>query len=296
MSEKIVFNKLILGAHTPFCKNIYDSLKKSIDEGMTCTQFFMGNPKSFIRSIITQEDIDSSLELCKKFPLHVFSHFPYVSNLAGKKKVLVWNGNTEQDIKTLKIIEQLEYELGILSNFDNNGVIIHPGNHIDREKGVKAISQSINKINFKSNSNLLLENSAGQGTTLATTFEEIKAILDGVSKNKLKHVGVCLDTAHIFGYGLYNLSDCKEVEKMFDDFDRVIGLDRLKLIHLNDSKVKLGSRKDRHACIGTGFIWGENKNSLMLLLNKCKTLSIPLLLETEISDVSSVSSFFSTKN
>jgi deoxyribonuclease-4 len=277
------------GAHTEFSKNIYDTLKKSIFCGMTVTQFFFGSPKSFMRHRATQEDIDKCKKLLDRFPLHVFSHFPYISNLAGSVKQLAWSGDKEQDAKTQNIINELEYELSVLSNFSiygkKSGVVIHPGNYKDESLGLAAIAKSINKINFTKGSTLLLENSAGQGCVLAKTFKEIKKIIDQVLPKNQKHIGVCVDTAHICGMGEYDLSKCSEVVRMFEEFDQTIGMNKFTLLHLNDSVVPLGSKKDEHALLGTGHIWNYSFESLILLLNMCKKYEIPVMLETHGLDM-----------
>ena len=275
------------GAHTSFHNNIYDTLKHSIFNGMNSTQFFLGNPKSFKRHRATQEDIDKSKKLIDHYPLNVFSHFPYVANLAGSVKQLAWAGDLEQDEKTNFILKELEYELKVLSNFKSkrNGVIIHPGNYNDRKVGISTIAKSINKINFANNSKLILENAAGKGCSLATTFQEIKEIYDQILPEKQKYIGVCVDTAHICGYGEYDISKCSEVNRMFKEFDKIIGIEHFALLHLNDSVVCLGSKKDVHACLGTGKIWENNFDSLILLLETCNKHNIPIILETNGLDM-----------
>jgi len=287
-----------VGAHTEFSGSIYNTIKLSIDRGMYATQFFLGNPKSYKRHQAKDDDIKKALKLCDRFPIHVFSHFPYISNLAGSVSSLAWNGDTDQDAKTSLIIKSLEYELGVLSNFSicRNGVVIHPGNFKDRKKGIKAIAQSINKIKFVGGSKLLLENSAGAGCVLATTFEEIRAIYDQVDKDKQPFIGVCVDTAHIHGYGSYELKKTSEIDKLFADFDRIIGLDKFTLLHLNDSCVCLGSKKDRHETIGNGYIWGESLESFIYLLDTCKKYKIPAILETNYLDMLTIANLSNTIN
>ena len=279
-----------LGSHISWNKTFYKTLVQAIKQGMHALQCFMGSPKSFKRCIIADSDIKKSLQLLDRFPCHVFTHAPYLYNLAGSKNILAWNGNSIQDEKMNRVLRSLEYELTILSNFPDNGVIVHPGNHINRGDGINAIAQSINKIKFSPNSQLLLENSAGQGTSLATTLEELHSIYTLVTDKS--HVGICLDTAHLFGYGDYNLSKSSEVERLFDDFHKLFGLDKLKLIHLNDSLVPLGSKKDRHALIGTGYIWGESMESLIVLFALCKKANIPIILETDEDDVQKIIKLF----
>tara|TARA_Y100001970_G_C14175785_1_gene826867 strand:- start:37 stop:909 length:873 start_codon:yes stop_codon:yes gene_type:complete len=277
-----------IGAHIRYEKNIYKTIMSAIDKGMYSLQFFMGNPKGFTRSQISQDDIDNSKRLIERFPMNVFSHAPYLFNLAGSKDILAWNGNKDQDQKTMNVIKNLEYELGIISNFTNkhNGVIVHPGNYAaDPHKGLLTIAKSIDMINFTENSNLLLENSAGQGTSLCTTFKEIKVILDNINETSKKYVNVCLDTAHIFGYGEYDISKISEMIRMFNEFDKIIGIKHLHLIHLNDSVVKCKTRKDRHELIGEGYIWKDNNESLIYLLDFAKSNHIPIVLETDPSDM-----------
>jgi deoxyribonuclease-4 len=280
------------GAHIGFSGRISEAIEEGAKLHMHAIQIFMGNPKSFSRSRISEQDIRASSEACVRTNMNLFTHFPYVANLAGSKDILAWSGDAEQDAKTNKVLASLDYELGVVARASagsmtplKNGVVIHPGNHTKKGDGLRAIGESINRITFAPNSNLILENSAGGGTALATTFDEIASIINHVSPAKRGHVKVCLDTAHIFGYGEYDLSKIKEVDRMFAEFDEKIGLQYFYLLHLNDSEVPLKSRKDRHACLCKGFIWSENDEALWYLLGKCASLSIPVILETHVSDM-----------
>lgn len=285
-----------IGCHLSFTDTIQRSVYEAISRGMYAVQIFLGNPKSFKRSIVSFEDILQTKRLLTRYPVHVFTHFPYVANLAGSVNSLAWDGDEVQDRKTIFLLKNLEYELSVISNFDTwrNGVVIHPGCYKDRSKGLKAISTSINKINFTENSKLLLENSAGQGNSLATTLKEIGTIIQGVDKSKRGNVGVCIDTAHIWGMGEYDISTTQGIDKLFNDFDTIIGSEYLTLVHLNDSEVKLGSRVDRHVCLGQGYIWGDSFNSLIHLLQVCQKRSIPCVLETHPNDILTVSSLNGT--
>lgn len=281
------------GAHIGFSGRISEAIEEGVKLRMHAIQIFMGNPKSFTRSRISERDIRVSSEACVRANMNLFTHFPYVANLAGSKDVLAWSGDAEQDAKTNKVLASLEYELGVVARAGGtsstpslkNGVVIHPGNHKVGKDGLRAIGESINRITFAPNSNLILENSAGGGTALATTFDEIASIINHVSPEKRGNVKVCLDTAHIFGYGEYDLRKLTEVDRMFAEFDAKIGLQYFYLLHLNDSEVPLKSRKDRHACLCKGFIWKENDEALWYLLGKCASLSIPVILETHVSDM-----------
>lgn len=284
-----------VGSHMSFKENVYDTVWNAVSCGMLSVQFFLGPAMGFTRTRVSEKDILKCKELRSRFPIHIFSHYPFVANLAGSVDCLAWNGDLKQDNKTSSILKELEYEVNTIGKlcfeekFEHNnlkhGVVIHPGNYKDRKKGLLTIAKSINKINFEENAMLLLENSAGSGCSLATTFEELKEIYDNIDNDKKKHIGMCIDTAHIYGYGLYDLSKTEEVEKMFQDFDKTIGLNKWTLLHLNDSLAPFGSKKDRHAEIGQGHIWGSNYNSLLTLLNLCKKYKIPAVLETTPSDI-----------
>jgi deoxyribonuclease-4 len=273
-----------LGGHIGFSKEIFPSIENAIENDMKSFQFFLGNPKSFTRQRLSKEDIVSTYKLASKNDINVFSHYPYTASLNGSVTSLAWNGDEVQDAKTTKILSELEYELKTLSHLSPvNGVVIHPGSYKKTKEGLETISKSINKINFSKNSKLLLENCAGEGTKLCKNFFDIAKVFGGIDSSKKDNVGICIDTAHIHGSGIYNLSKQDDVDKMFYEFDKHIGLDKFNLLHLNDSMVALGSKKDRHECLCEGCIWKEDNTSLKYLLTKCGEKKIPIIIET--SDV-----------
>lgn len=274
-------NFIFAGGHLPFSKDITPTVNLAIENKMNCLQFFMGNPKSVSRQRLDTNDIKTSYNLCNTNIVNVYSHFPYTCSLTGTVSQLAWDGCQEQDRKTGFILKELENELNTLAKISPiNGVVIHPGSYKNTEAGLETIAKSINKINFDENATLLLENSAGEGTKIPRNFKEIKVIFDNLDIIKKKNVGVCVDTAHIHGVGEYNLSKRDDVDKLFNDFDRYIGMEKFNLLHLNDSMIDLGNKKDRHECLGYGKIWKDNKNSLEYLLTRCGEYNIPIILET----------------
>jgi len=287
-----------VGIHTPFEKKIMNTLKLAIQLGTYSTQFFMGNPKSYNRQKISDIDIEESNRLLDRFPMNVFTHFPYIANLNGSVSSLAWNGDAKIDSTTNIMLNELQYELSIISKLDTikSGVVIHPGCYPDRILGLKTIAKSINKINFQGKAKLLLENCAGEGRKLCKNFSEFKVIYNLIQKEKLNNVGFCVDTAHIWGEGLYDLRSIDEIKRMFNEFDNEVGIKNLTLIHLNDSEVPFGSKKDRHAILGTGYIWNENMDSLLYLLNYCKEMNIPMILETECSSMCVLQEFQKQNN
>ena len=264
------------GAHIQLQSTMYDTVLSSVYLGMNCFQVFIGNPYSFNRRKFDREDITKAVNLADKYDIRVYSHAPYNYNLAGSIKSLCWSGNSTQDSQTMSSLSYLEYELSILANF-KGGVVIHPGSNPDNKGCLNSIVKTINKINFPKGSMLLLENCAGEGTKVPKTLDELKYILDNVYNKD--NVGVCLDTAHIQGSGIFDLSKISEIDRLFKEFDEKIGLTRLKLIHFNDSKALLGSKLDRHEVVGNGTIWKNNYNSVVYLLKKIKELGLYTIFE-----------------
>lgn len=307
--KQIDFPKVILssmkwqaGSHIGFGGEIAQSLYQGVLGGMYSIQIYLGSSQSYNRSTVSIDDMEICASLLSKFPTNLFIHTPVIYNLAGKKDALAWDGNPQQDLITQKVVNGLQYELTVLSTILSGvdheskkraGVVVHPGNYPDKQKGLETIAKTINKIEFVGEAKLLLENASGGGTKLATTFEQIRTIIDHVDEDKRKHIGVCVDTAHIFGFGSYDLRKVNEVDRMFSEFDEVIGADRFTLLHLNDSKCSdqkrndapFGSGKDCHQLLGHGYIWEDSYDSLIHLLNKCKERDIPIILETHPCDM-----------
>jgi len=286
---ELVYNlKWKIGAHTTFSGKICDTLWTSINYGMNATQFFMGSPQSFARAKISDKDLSECKKILDRFPMSVFTHFPYIANLAGTaQKSIAWTGNKEQDSKTIALLKNVEYEVNMIARLGvkQSGVVIHPGAHTKRKEGLQAIAKSINRIKFEKGAKLLLENCAGEGNKLAKNLTELKQILDFVEESKKENVGICIDTCHAFASGEYNLSKTEEVDRLFEEFENILGLKYFSLLHLNDSCGKHGCCTDRHELIGKGEIWGKNQEGLIHLLNKCSKYNIPAVLETHGSDM-----------
>lgn len=274
MSNILLSNSgLQIGTHVPFDKNLTKTARFAIAFGMFSFQFFMGSPQSSKRTKIEDDDILEFIKLKDRFPLNCFTHAPYIYNLA----------NFDKNIKSL--VESLEYEINNVAKF-GNGVVLHPGSCKDKIKGCEEVSKNISTIEFEENSMLILENMSGQGNMLGSTLEELKLIRDNVIEQKQKYIGFCIDTAHIWGMGLYDLSKNEEIDKLFIDLDRILEIKNIKLFHINDSKVKFNSKVDRHELLCCGEIWKENKGiSLRYLLNKIKKYNIPCIMETDVSDI-----------
>ena len=169
----------------------------------------------------------------------------------------------------------MEDDLKRMEYIPNNLYNFHPGSHVGQgaEKGIELISNTLNTILKESQTTtVLLETMAGKGTEIGRSFEEIKAIIDNV--NLSDKLGVCLDTCHIYdaGYDIVN-----NLDGVIEEFDNIIGIDRLKAIHLNDSKNPFESHKDRHEKIGEGYI---GLDAITRIINHPKLRNIPFFLET----------------
>lgn len=228
-------------------------------------QFFTRNPRGSKAKAIDEEDAKALMELMKvhRFPV-ILAHAPYTLNpcSATEKTREFARLTMEDDLK------RMEFTPGQLYNF-------HPGSHTGQgaEKGIEEIAALLNELlKPEQTTTVLLETMAGKGSEVGRTFEELAAIL---KKVKLQEkMGVCLDTCHIWdgGYDIVN-----DLEGVVEQFDRIIGLDRLKAIHLNDSLNGCGSHKDRHACIGAGKIGLE---ALTGVINHPRLKHMPFFLET----------------
>lgn len=295
MSNVFICNRENLGSSIGLSDDVNlkltNSIKNGLKWGMYSMQICLGSMQSYTRSKINKKDIIECKKLQDKFGCNIYSHMPYVYNLCGSSKCLAWNGNKEQDNKSLQMIKSIEYELDILSNFNrgkySSACVVHPGS-IDKsrkdkkilQKGLETIAETINKIKFPENSMLLLENCAYEGNKLAKDLDELVKIYELVKCKK--NIGICIDTCHCYGSGEYDMGKRDDIDRFLKEFDSKLGLDKLKLIHLNDSKEKFGSRKDRHFFIGQGYIWKNNLDTLTYFLDKTKT--IPTILETSPMD------------
>jgi deoxyribonuclease-4 len=196
---------------------------------------------------------------------------PYLPNIASSKSKFY-----QQSIRSIVTDLQRAEQLGA------QYLIIHIGHRMEssEDEAIESVSQGINLAfeKVKNGVMLLMENTAGQGTEIGYTFEQIKKIVEGVHDRQ--RVGVCLDTAHTFEAG-YDVSNKEGLEETLEKFDKTVGLRRLHLIHLNDSKTPLGSRKDRHWHIGEGYIGLEGFRHLV---NHRSLGHLPGIMETPRKD------------
>lgn len=256
---------LKIGCHLSVSKGFYEMGKEAVKINANTIQFFTRNPRGGAAKPIDEEDVKKFLELAKEHKIEsLLAHAPYTLNAAAAdESIREFAKNTMAD------------DLRRMEHFPNSYYNFHPGSHVKQgvETGTKYIVDMLNAILKEEQSTLvLLETMAGKGSEIGRTFEEIRTIIDRVNLNN--HLGVCLDTCHIFdgGYDIVN-----NLNEVLEEFDNVIGLDRLKAIHLNDSLNTLRSHKDRHAKIGEGNIGIE---AITRIINHPKLRNLPFFLET----------------
>ncbi len=261
--------KQLLGAHTSISGGVSTAIDRAEKLGFTAIQIFTKNNNRWFAKPLDKNEISLFKEKQRDSNIRfIVSHDSYLINLCAKDKTIL-----EKSRKAF--IDELERceALGIpYLNF-------HPGSHGGQgeKEGLKIIAESINIAhaktkNFKVSS--MIELTAGQGTALGYKFEHIAEILENVEeKNRMS---VCIDTAHIFAAG-YDLRSSKVYKKTMNEFDEIIGLDKLHCFHMNDSKKELGSRVDRHEHIGKGFIGLDGFRNIM---NDKRLIKIPKILET----------------
>jgi deoxyribonuclease IV len=261
--------KHLLGAHTSIQGGVAESIPLAEKLKFTAMQIFTKNNNRWFAKPLNESEITLFKSRLKNSNIKfVVAHDCYLINLCAKDKEILTKSRTA-------FIDELERceVLGIpYLNF-------HPGSHggAGEDVGIKLIAESLNIANSKTKGykvSSMLEATAGQGTAIGYKFEQLRKIIDLVDDKK--RMTVCIDTAHIFAAG-YDIKDEKNYKKVIKEFDNIIGLERLKCFHINDSKKELGSRVDRHEHIDKGFIGKEGFKNIM---NDKRLEKVPKILET----------------
>lgn len=257
--------QLVIGCHLSSSKGYLAMGKTALSIGANTFQFFTRNPRGGKAKAVDPQDAAALMKLAEENNFGpLLAHAPYTMNpCAAEARLLEF-----AEMVMTEDLQALEYVPGNLYNF-------HPGSHVKQgaEIGIEKIAAMLNRVLFAGqNTTVLLETMAGKGSEVGRNFEELAAILDKVQLQD--KMGVCLDTCHIFDAG-YDIVNC--LDEVLTSFDKLIGLGRLKAIHLNDSLNTLGSRKDRHACIGAGNIGLE---ALTAVINHPVLKNLPFYLET----------------
>lgn len=260
-----------LGAHISIAKSLENAANMAADIKANTFQFFTRNPRGGAARLIPEAEVERWREIRRRLDLYpIVGHLPYTVNMASPKsgpyafaKMVL--------AEDLKRVEAMEAEY----------MVVHPGSHTGagREKGLERIVECLKEVflPYDGPVTLLLETMAGQGTEIGSLQDlaEIMARLGYPEK-----LGICLDTCHLTGSG-YDFLEKSEVERLFADLNETIGLERVKAVHLNDSKTQPGSSKDRHARIGQGYL---GKEGMLNFMTHPFFRSLPMILETPVDD------------
>jgi len=269
LRDKKLKKKLLIGAHMSISGGVFNALLYGEELGCTTIQIFTKNNNQWKAKELTPEDVKKFFENQKRTEISpVVGHTGYLINLASPKEN-VYNQSRESMLIELKRAELLGLPY----------LVMHPGSHLGKgeKEGIKKIAGSINWLHQKTKGykvKICLETTAGQGSAIGYRFEHLAEIIEQVKNSK--RLAVCYDTCHTFAAG-YDIRTKKAYELTFKEFDKVIGLSRLKVIHVNDSVKDLGSRVDRHQHIGKGKIGLEG---FRLLMNDKRWEKVPKILET----------------
>ena len=255
---------LIIGSHVSFTKDtqLLGSLNEALSYNANTFMFYTGAPQNTNRCSINKELTIEAQQKMKENNIdikNIIIHAPYIINLANIN-------NMDFNIRFL------QEEINRASELNVTKIVLHPGSHIGKgiESGINNIVNALNQINFK-NIVVLLETMAGKGTECGVNITELKQIIDNI-KDK-EHIGICLDTCHLNDSGI----DINNFDEYLDEFDKLIGIDKIGCIHINDSKNPINSHKDRHENIGFGTIGFEN---LINVIYNERLKNIPKILET----------------
>jgi deoxyribonuclease-4 len=255
-----------LGVHVSVTEGLIKAVEIVLRLNCNTMQFFIRNPRAWGIRKIDKKELNGFLKLVRKYNIKpVITHACYIINLCSEDKILR-KKSFNCLIEDLKRAEELNADY----------YVIHFGSHKNKKLGMKlfktAVLKAIDKVNFIK-TKLLVENTAGEGNKIGASIDEMENFLKGIN---FKKVGICIDTAHLFSFG-YEINKKNGLNKFLNEFDLKIGLNRINLIHLNDSKYPCGSHIDRHQHIGKGFI-GED--GFKVILKNPKLKNLPFILET----------------
>lgn len=262
----------LLGAHVSVAGGPHTAFERGAAIGCNSLQIFVKSPNRWKGSKLSDGLVDSFREARTASPQPVIAHAAYLINLCGNNPELIEKSRGG-------LIDELERctRLGV------DALVVHPGAHLGdgEESGVEGIARSIDLVLAalpEPGTRLLLENTAGQGSTMGSRFEQLAAVIEKLEQPE--RVGVCLDTCHAFAAG-YDLSNEDGYSQMIDAIESSVGLKRIEALHLNDSKHPAGSNKDRHENIGDGQIGPE---AFARLLADSRFSGRPMVLETPLGD------------
>ncbi|MEJ7657195.1 MAG: deoxyribonuclease IV [Thermoleophilaceae bacterium] len=260
---------MLIGAHVSPADGLVKALERGVERDCAAIQIFNQSPRAWRTTRYGDQDFAAFREARAGGPIEaVVIHAVYLINAANK----------DPEIRR-KSLESLTHALRIGDGIGAAGVVLHPGSAVGdpKDEAMARIVEAIDTALGETQScPLLLEDTAGAGQTIGRTFEELAALIEGAADEHAGRLGVCLDCCHLLASG-YDVSDAARLAAVVDDFESVVGLDRLRCLHVNDSQTGLGSNRDRHANLGDGELGREG---IAAFLSEPRFDGLPAVLET----------------
>lgn len=256
-----------VGAHVSISGGFSKAVNREVDLGGNCGQIFVGSPRGWAVNEVDADEAASFIDASRAADVGPWIvHGTYLINFA-----------TPKDDLGERSVETVQAELDAASALDIPYYTFHPGSHTGAgvEQGIENIGERLSELSIPDNVTLLLENTAGSGTSLGKTFDQLDAMIAGSSYG-YTDIGVCLDSCHLFAGG-YDFRTESGLSDMVDSLDQAVGVDNVHFLHLNDSKHPFDSEKDEHEHIGEGEIGSEG---FRLLINDTDFRELPMALET----------------
>jgi len=259
-----------LGFHVSIRGSVDRAVDRADVVGCTTFQIFTQSPRMWRHRELREEEVKRFKERLRETGIDpVFSHMPYLPNLS-----------TPNPVNYRKSVDTLMAEIRKCNRLGIRYLVTHLGSHLGSgpERGIERIVEALNRVNavFDEIPTILLENTSGKTNEVGSTFREISRIVERAESDR---VGVCLDTCHAYARG-YNIATRQGLSEALDELDSHAGLDRLHLVHLNDARDPLGSRRDRHEHIGLGYIGEEG---FRVILNSVLR-EVPMVMETPMDE------------
>ncbi|RIO05386.1 deoxyribonuclease IV, partial [Mammaliicoccus sciuri] len=259
---------MLIGSHVSMSgkKMLLQAAEEAASYNASTFMIYTGAPQNTRRKKIEDLNIENGKAAMKEYGLsNIVVHAPYIINIANTTKPEVFNLG----------VEFLQSEIERTEALGAKDIVLHPGAHVGagEEKGIQKIIEGLNEVLTNNNDvRIALETMAGKGSECGKTFEELAQIIDGVNHNE--RLSVCFDTCHTNDAG-YNVKE--DFDGVLNEFDKIVGIDRIKVLHVNDSKNPQGARKDRHENIGFGSI---GYDALHYIVNHDAFKEVPKILET----------------
>jgi deoxyribonuclease-4 len=259
---------MLLGAHEPIAGGVSKAFARAEADGADCLQIFTRNARGWAAKPLDDGEVAAFRGEAKRTGKPVAAHSSYLINCASP----------DREIRQ-KSWDALQDELGRCERLGIPALIFHPGSHEDEAEGIRLVGEAMTRAldGVPGKARLLVETTAGQGTSLGWRFEQVAAIRDAVPAKARRRTGVCVDTCHVFSAG-YDLASDAAYEQTIDALDRAVGLSNVRAFHLNDSKRPLGCRVDRHEHIGEGTL---GLRPFRRLVNDPRFADVPGFVETE---------------